>query len=110
MYKRFAILLFIIVLATGFVQAQSSSASVSLNVEAGFEGTFRESDWIPIYIHVTNDGDGIDGRLVVRPETSANAVRDTYSLPISLPTGANKSVFLYITAESFASEIRVEMI
>ncbi len=110
MYKRFATLLIIVFLASGFVQAQSSSTSVSLSVEAGFDGTFRENDWIPVYINVTNDGDGIDGRLVVRPETSSGAVRDTYSIPISLPNGAQKSVFLYITAESFASEIRVEMI
>ncbi len=110
MYKRFVSLLIIIVLATGFVQAQSSSASVSLSVEAGFDGTFRENDWIPVYIHVTNDGEGLEGRLVVRPETSSGSVRDSYSVPISLPTGAQKSVFLYITAESFASEIRVEMI
>ncbi len=110
MYKRFASLLFIFVLATGFVHAQSSSASVSLSVEAGFDGTFRENDWIPVHIQVSNDGEGLDGRLVVRPETSASSVRDSYSVPISLPTGAQKSVFLYITAESFATEIRVEMI
>src|SRR5258707_14414514 len=98
MYKRFASLLIIVFLATGFVQAQSSSASVSLSVEAGFDGSFRDNDWIPIYIHVSNDGEGLEGRLVVRPETSSNSVRDSYSVPISLPTGAQKSVFLYITA------------
>ncbi|MEP6986222.1 MAG: hypothetical protein ABI970_11525, partial [Chloroflexota bacterium] len=63
-----------------------------------------------IYIHVSNAGEGLEGRLVVRPETSASSVRDSYSVPISLPTGAQKSLFLYITAESFATEIRVEMI
>ncbi len=110
MYKRFSILLLIVCLGAGFVQAQDSSASISLSVAAGFDGTFRENDWIPLYIHVSNDGAGIEGRLVVRPETSSSSVRDTYSLPISLPTGSQKSVFLYITAESFASEIRVEMI
>ena len=110
MYKRFLILLFIVFLGAGFVQAQDSSASISLSVEAGFDGTFRENDWIPVYIHITNDGEGLEGRLVVRPETSASSVRDSYSVPISLPTGSQKSVFLYITAESFASEIRVEMI
>lgn len=110
MTKRFASLLVIFVLATGFVQAQSSSASLTLSVDAGFDGSFRENDWIPVYIQVSNDGDGVEGRLVVRPETSANSVRDTYSVPISLPTGARKSVFLYISAESFATEIRVEMI
>ncbi|MEP6985767.1 MAG: hypothetical protein ABI970_09225, partial [Chloroflexota bacterium] len=65
MYKRFACLVIIFVLATGFVQAQSASASVSLSVEAGFDGTFRENDWIPIYIHVSNAGEGLEGRLVV---------------------------------------------
>ncbi len=110
MYKRFSILLLIVFLGAGFVQAQDPSASLSLSVEAGFDGTFRENDWIPIYIHISNDGEGLEGRLVVRPETSASSVRDSYSVPISLPTGAQKSVFLYITAESFATEIRVEMI
>jgi len=110
MYKRFLILVLIVFLGAGFVQAQDSSASVSLSVEAGFDGTFRENDWIPLYIHVSNDGAGLEGRLIVRPETSSSSVRDSYSVPISLPTGAQKSVFLYITAESFASEIRVEMI
>lgn len=110
MYKRFASLLICFILVTGFVQAQSSSASVNLSIEAGFDGTFREHDWIPLYIRATNDGASVEGRLVVRPETSSNAVRDSYSLPISLANGASKSVFLYITAESFASEIRVEFI
>lgn len=110
MYKRFLILVLIVFLGAGFVQAQNSSASVSLSVEAGFDGTFRENDWIPLYIHISNDGAGLEGRLIVRPETSASSVRDTYSVPISLPTGAQKSVFLYITAESFATEIRIEMI
>ncbi len=110
MYKRFVGLLICLVMITGFVQAQSSPASVKLSIEAGFDGTFREFNWLPLYIRATNDGEGVDGRLVVRPETSTSSVRDTYSLPISLPTGSIKSVFLYITAESFASEIRVEFI
>lgn len=110
MYKRFVGLLICLVMVTGFVQAQSSPASVQLSIEAGFDGTFREFNWLPLYIRATNNGDGVDGRLVVRPETSTSSVRDTYSLPISLPTGSIKSVFLYITAESFASEIRVEFI
>jgi hypothetical protein len=110
MYKRFSILLLIVFLGAGFVQAQDSPASVNLSVAAGFDGTFRENDWIPLYIHVSNDGAGLEGHLMVRPETSTSAVRDSYSVPISLPTGSQKSVFLYITAESFASEIRVEMI
>ncbi len=110
MYKRFASLLIIVFLVTGFVQAQGSSASINLSIEAGFDGTFRDNAWIPLYIRASNSGEGIEGRLVVRPETSTSAVRDTYSVPISLPTGAQKAVFLYITAESFANEVRVEMI
>ncbi|MBI1277377.1 MAG: hypothetical protein GC179_04550 [Anaerolineaceae bacterium] len=110
MYKRFSILLLFIILGARFVQAQDTSKSISLSVDAGFDGTFRENSWIPLYIHISNDGAGLEGHLVVRPETSSNAVRDSYNIPISLPTGSQKTTFLYITAESFASEIRVEMI
>ncbi len=110
-YSRLAGLFVILVLLAGFAPPmQVTPALITLAVEAGFDGNFREEQWLPISIRVGNDGDDIEGNLVVRPETSNNAVNSSYSLPISLPQGSRKSVFLYITAQSFASEIRVELI
>ncbi len=83
---------------------------VSLSVEAGYNGLFRENEWVPLKIRVSNDGDAVSGRLVVRPETSGNAFTNTFSLPVDLPAGSRQTVFLYITARSFATQVRVELI
>jgi hypothetical protein len=110
-YSRLAGLFVILVFLVGFAPPmQVTPALITLAVEAGFDGNFREDQWLPVSIRVGNDGDDIEGRLIVRPETSNNAVNSSYSTPISLPQGSRKSVFLYITAQSFASQIRVELI
>lgn len=90
--------------------AQTLPSIISLTVEAGFGGSFREYGWLPVIVRASNDGEDVSGRLVVRPETSGNAVTNTFSTPISLPSGGRQTVLLYITAHSFASQIRVELI
>ena len=42
---------------------------------------------MPVIIHAGNDGDAVSGRLVVRPETSGSGITNTYSTPITLPSG-----------------------
>jgi len=109
-YRRLAGLFILLLMVMGFAPPmQIAPGPITLAVEAGFDGNFREDQWMPVFIRLNNDGVDVEGRLVVRPETSNNAVNNTYSLPISLPQGSRKAVFLYITARSFASQIRVEL-
>jgi hypothetical protein len=111
MAMRLAGFLLIIVLLSGFAPSrQDQSNQIALLVTAGFDGGFRENQWMPIYINVTNNGSDVEGELVVRPETSNGSVTNRYSMPISLPQSSRKTAFLYVTAESFASEVRVELI
>src|SRR5664279_873866 len=107
MRKPFFIALFVLLFAH-IVYAQSSA--ITLTVDAGFGGHFRDSDWTPILIHAANDGDNVSGRLVVRPETSGSGILNTYGTPITLPRGARQTAFLYITSRSFTTQIRVELI
>ena len=101
-----------VLLGTAFPLAAQESLTpvVSLSVEAGYNGLFRENEWTPLKIRVSNEGDGVAGRLVVRPETSGNAFTNTFSTPVNLPTGSRQVVFLYITARGFATQVRVELI
>jgi len=90
---------------------QVTQALVDLSISSvGFDGLFRENYWFPLRIEVSNNGDDITGRLVVRPETSGNGFTNTWSVPIDLPSGSSKAVFLYLTARSFANQVRVELI
>jgi hypothetical protein len=113
---RFALLFFLVAILfiSSTVQAappeQTLPGTITLSVEAGFDGRFREYNWMPVIIRASNEGDDVTGRLVVRPETSTDAVTNTFSTPINLPSGGQQTVFLYITARSFATQIRVELI
>src|SRR5215207_11208396 len=78
---------------------------ITLSARSAFDGRFRDSQWMPIIVNVSNAGDPMTGRLVVRPETSGSGVTNTYRAPVNLPNGAEQTVTLYVTARSFASQI-----
>lgn len=86
-----------------------TNAPITLNVSVGFEGRFREGEWMPVWVDVTNESDDFSGRLVVRPETSGEGIPNTFSVPVTLARGARQTVPLYIAARSFATQVRVEL-
>ena len=112
MSKRYRLLsaVLLVMLLAGFAPPaqQALTDVVEVAVSAGYDGYFREAYWLPLRIQVSNNGGDVEGRVVVRPETSVNAVTSTFSAPVSLPSGTRKTVFLYITARSIATQIRVE--
>src|SRR5687768_15347425 len=83
---------------------------IQLSAEAGFDGRFRDSEWMPIRVRVSNEGDPVSGRVIVRPETSGAGITNTFSAPVNLPTGAEQTLTLYVTARAFASQVRLELI
>jgi hypothetical protein len=90
--------------------AQVLPGTITLTVNAGFDGYFREGQWIPVLVRARNDGGDVEGWLVVRPETSGSGIVNTYSVPISLPSGADKTDILYVTARAFANQLRVDFV
>jgi hypothetical protein len=109
-WRLFGLVVLVLSLAAFGPPLQTSLDAPTLAVDAGYDGNFRENQWMPVYIRASNDGADVEGRLVVRPERSNNAVNNSYSVPISLPTGSRKAVFLFVTARSFATQIVVELI
>ena len=83
---------------------------VELDVSAGFDGYYRPNQWLPLRVTIENNGDAITGNLVVRPETSGNALLNTFSTPLDLPAGSNQVLFLYISARNTNRPIRVELL
>jgi hypothetical protein len=90
--------------------AQGGNAAITLNVTVGFDGRFRDLMWAPVFVRVENNGTDVVGRLVVRPSTSGDAVEQTYSTPIELPSGARKSVILYVIPRARGQNLRVDLL
>lgn len=100
----------LILLAIPSTKAQDIQALIEMDVEAGYDTYFREGYWVPLRIFVRNNGDDITGKLTVRPETSGRVVSNTYSTPIDLPNGSQKTAFLYVQVSGFPPRILVELL
>lgn len=108
--RRLFILLFIfILLILAPAQAQGNEPVV-LKVTAAFGGFYRPEFWMPLQVQVRNEGVSLRGQISVRPETTGREVETAYSTPIELPTGSEKTVFLYIQVNAGADRILVEFI
>lgn len=84
---------------------------------AGFGGLYRAGYWAPLRVEVINRGDDFDGRLVVRPATSIDAVDHTFSAPVdglSRPIApasqSSRSLTLYVLPRGGDAELRVELL
>lgn len=107
---RLILIVFALLSILALPSAAQDNEPINMLVEAGFDNFFRPEQWLPIQIRVQNDGVGFDGRLTVRPETSGRAVDTAYSSTIDLPTGSDKTVFLYVQVASFADNLLIELI
>jgi hypothetical protein len=98
-------------LPASLVSAQTSvDTDVVLTATAGFDGYFRDNDWLPISAALENSGGDVRGWLVVRPETSGSAVNSTFSTAVDLPAGASQNITLYVVATDQAQQLRVELL
>ena len=109
--KRVVLMIFLVSLwvVGAVVNAQEDSALVSLEVEAGFGGAFRDNHWIPLRVTVRNNGDAFVGKILVRLDTT-EFVDSTFSRVLELPPNSQKSAHLYITARAPLQNLRVELI
>jgi hypothetical protein len=84
--------------------AQAQSNPITIDMQVGFGGYYRDGALTPILITVKNDGDGFSGNLVL------TGGGDKFTAPIDLPSGASKRVFLYGTLRSFVSTVQVDVV
>jgi hypothetical protein len=89
--------------------AYAQQQLISLNVEAGYDSYFRADYWTPLLVSITNNGDPIEGKLITRQERN-DALTNTFSTPISLPSGAQQNFFLYVTLRTFGTSLLVEVL
>src|SRR5215218_5566017 len=103
-------LLATLLIAGGLHAQDDLSSTITLTVDAGYAGHYRENYWLPVRVQVRNDGPDLNGTLTIRPETSGRVVSNTYSTPLDLPANSEKVAFLYIQARTSPPEIIVELL
>lgn len=81
-----------------FADVRVPADGPSMSVSIGFNTRFRDGNWIPIQISLSNSGADFTGKLNINiPDPANNGVASTivYQAPITLATGAQKQIMLY---------------
>ncbi len=81
---------------------------MTLQVSAGYDGSYRVSHWFPVNVTVSNDGPDIQGVL----EWHFPGMRDnaTFKRLVDLPRGAQKRLVLNAFAKDFARAGEVRLV
>jgi uncharacterized membrane protein YhaH (DUF805 family) len=71
----------------------------SMSINAGFNGRYRDGNWIPMQVTLTNNGPDFTGDVAVSlpaPFSGSDAPATTYKAEVSLATGAQKQISLML--------------
>ena len=108
------------VLASPFPSVNNTTRLVggpNMQIKAGFDGRYRDGNWVPIYITLHNTGADFNGTLSASnplgPVTETAGFTtipvSTYQVPVTLPHGAQRQVTLYLPVSSLFGAVSIEV-
>lgn len=106
----FPLLILLFITATFLPQyaiAQEDSR-ITLTVDAGFDGFYKQSDAVPVYVTVANAGTAVNGELRITLKVGFSEEL-TYRTPVALATQSNKRIPLPVQIASSATTLTVEL-
>ncbi len=96
-------------LAALLLRPAAQDDGLTLSARAGFDGLFKETAAVPVIVSARNDGPPIEGEIRVTVDDSRGG-EVVYTAPISLPTGSDKRVALYVHVLPFAGDLSVQLV
>jgi len=98
-----AALVLALVSALGSTPASTAGAKPAFQVNIGFDGRYKNGTWIPVHVTLSNAGADFTGTLSIDPSSALSPLGSAstlYQSNITLPTGAQKQITLYIPFNS----------
>ena len=103
-------LLTVTLIGTAVPAAAQTPSGVSLNLEVGYDGYFRDGQWTPLRITASNNGADILGTLRVTAGDAINQPTDAYAVTLDLPNQSSKQIFVYVPLSAQSQQVRVELV
>ncbi len=95
---------------SAFPVAAQNTGGLTMDVQAGFDGYYKENGLLPVFVTLTNEGALIEGELRIIQGDFGSGPRVVYSTPVSLPTQSNKRVPMYVYPGGFILDLTVELL
>lgn len=86
-------------LAARFTTGTAAASGPSMSVTMGFDARYRDGNWVPVQVSLSNNGSDFTGAVAINvptPYYSGSRSTTTYEMPVALATGAQKQVTLYV--------------
>lgn len=108
MVALFALLLFPLSASAHTLSTHSAHAGgPRFSVNAGFDTRYRDGNWIPVEISLSNGGSDFNGTLSIATVSpfgnNNNTPTATYQVPVNLANAAQKQITMYIPLSTGAS-------
>ena len=90
------------------VPGRAANNPITLTVHAGYQDVVKAGAWMPVTIDARNTGAGVDGMLEVRESLNGQPGVSGFTIyeePISLASGANKRLRLYLEENTTGATI-----
>ncbi|MBN1315615.1 MAG: hypothetical protein JXA42_09115 [Anaerolineales bacterium] len=82
---------------------------ISISAEAGFDSYYKQNEWTPVRVTVSNNGPDVDGLIVIEQSSTSSGEKVRYQAPVSLPGQSRKTVTLYIGVDGYQSNVKVKL-
>src|SRR5256714_1988083 len=112
---RFALstLLAAVGLTMAVVGAEAATTGPTLAVHVGYQDVVKPGEWTPVTIDMHNTGADVDGRLEIQESLNAQpgvSGFTIYQQPISLASGANKRVRIFLVEDTTGATVTARII
>jgi hypothetical protein len=110
--RRIPLLLIAIGLLGGLVSGPAGAQDdpITLTAEVGYDGHYRQDEWVPVRVTVANSGSDVEGSIVLEQTGSSPGEIIRYQLPVVLPGQSRKAVTLYAGIDQYRSRITVKLV
>src|SRR5438093_12538498 len=106
-------LLAALALTMAAVTAEGAGSGLTLAVHVGYQDVVKPGEWTPVTIDMHNTGADVDGRLEIQESLNAQpgvSGFTIYQQPISLASGANKRVRIFLVEDTTGATVTARII
>jgi hypothetical protein len=85
-------------------------SGLTFSARAGFDGYYKEGQWIPVRLTVANDGPDMSGTLRVSVPRGYGAAETIFTRAVDLPTQSRREIFLYVIPDGVIGNLDVALV